>query len=731
MSRVPVRSLALAALAVGAGAALAHIPLKHPGTNAPIFWANEFNVPVVISSAGSDDLDPGEHVAAIRLAIDAWNSVPGAVAHVNEDTNPGHQAWTNWASSSVHLVLFDEDNSSGFFPQGSSTVAITPVWFLGSGAITDADILFNGKQYTFTTSNQPGRYDVQDVATHEFGHFLGFDHSPVAGSSLFPYVTSGLVLHRSLASDDWMAVRARYPFGSYARISGRVVRSDQSDVSYAHLVLRDDDGRSVGAALAAANGEFRFEGVAPGTYELLAMPLDGAVTSANLTGTPAVDVDFQPTSFGNVTVGTNDLSLGKRVVLPDAYCVLGRPFDPLPLVATRGATTTHLLRGAGLSAGSTLLASDPDVTVTVHAWFGSAVSFSLTVPADEEPGHFDLTFENALGERSLLPGAAEIVPPAPVVSSVVPSVANSAGGTTVVVNGSGFRTGCCVVAGGRIYRDGAPGGCVVLSPSQIAFTASPGSPGSYDVVVIDETGVEGRLAGALALGSVPDVAHVFPNAGSSSGGTKVVLMGSGFDPGVDVRIAGVSQSVDYVDASRIEFTTSIGAPGAPRTLVVTNPVGNADTSSFAYVDRPDPKVLAVSPAQGPAEGGVWVTVDGEGLDPQHEVWFGVDPATGLGGTPAESVTVLDTTSLVALAPPGKGVASLVVRNPDTGQASALPAAYVYQSSSRGGCAGLVRDEGPGAPLLRGLWWVAMLLVVVGFGALRARRRLAGTLHRRA
>jgi hypothetical protein len=724
----PTRTFVLSGAVVAAfaiGAALAHVPLRHPSSKQPLRWTNGSNVSFVIGSTGSDDLAPGDHESAVRLAAAAWNAAPGSFARLVENTSPVQQASTDWSSSARHLVLFDENNSSSFFPPGSSTVAITPVWFYASGVITDADVLFNGADFRFTTDDTSGRFDVQDVAVHEFGHLLGFDHSPVAGSSLFPYVTAGLVLHRSLSTDDWMAARSRYPSFDEARVSGRVERVDETPVAFAHVILRDDAGRSAGAVLTDSNGTFQFESVLAGEHTVVVVPLDGPVTSANLTGGPTVDVDFQATVAGTLEVVAGvDQNIGALVVDEDALIALGRPFDPLPLEAVAGATRTHVLRGSSLSPGSLLVASDPDLSITVHGWFNSSVSFSVSVPSNEAPGLVDLSVTNAFGDRAVLPGALEIVPPSPTVNFVAPALASASGGDALVVHGTGFRAGVAVVIGGRIFVDGAVGGCTVLDPTRIALELPAFAPGVHDVVVIDASGVEGRATAALTTGNAPNVTSVFPPAGASSGGTRVVMCGSGFDPGLSVTIGGVVQTLDVVAPDHVEFTTSGGLAGAPLDLVATNPIGTTSATVFEYAPRPDPSIAAVTPPEGAAAGGEWVTIEGEGLRADLEVRFGADAATGQGGTLAELVMVSSATSMAALVPPGSGVVGVVVRDVETGQAAALPAAFTYRSSSKsGGCMGLVDVRGPDAPPLRGLGPVVLVALVCVVQAWRARRRL--------
>ena len=53
-------------------------------------------------------------------------------------------------------MVFDETNFSGYFPNGSGTVAVTPIIFNpATGTIVDADILFNGSGFGFATDGTP------------------------------------------------------------------------------------------------------------------------------------------------------------------------------------------------------------------------------------------------------------------------------------------------------------------------------------------------------------------------------------------------------------------------------------------------------------------------------------------------------------------------------------------------------------------------------------------------
>lgn len=99
------------------------------------------------------------------------------------------------------------------------TYALTTLDFgTRSGIVTYADIELNTTAHTLSTGDSDGDVDLQTVATHEVGHYIGLAHSVEENSIMAEALCEGgdrcargKVAARRLAQDDLDAVCALYP----------------------------------------------------------------------------------------------------------------------------------------------------------------------------------------------------------------------------------------------------------------------------------------------------------------------------------------------------------------------------------------------------------------------------------------------------------------------------------------------------------------------------------------
>ncbi len=701
-----------------AASVMAHVRLRYSSTGAPLAWENPENISLVIQSDGSDDIGDGSHETAIRNAIDAWNSASGSRARIVESM--ANRSRRDWQTNNVHLVVFDENNSSGYFSGGSSIVAITPVTFFTDGRIIDADVIFNGKNFGFSTSGEIGKFDIQDVAAHELGHLLGLDHSGVCGATMYPYVDPIVILHRSLALDDQRGMRHLYPTGSFARISGKITRAGSGEVvPGAHVAARDGDGHIAAAILSDANGDFVLQGLDSGSYEVIVDPLDQPVSSSNLGGGQAIYTNFESKVLGTIAATQGQVAgMGTHTVGDDVSIQLGRVADDYPIRGVRGTVNNMIVRGSGLVAGSTLECSDPGIAIQNLSWNATFVTFEAVIPAGTPLGHADLIVTNPSGDTDFLVGGIQITPPDPQVTGVSPALGDAEGGTAVTITGSNFRSGLRVVVGNRIYRDGDTGGCVVQDSSTITLTTDDTIAGNHDVVVIDPTGVEGRRTNSFNVVVTPELETVFPMVGTLAGGTTINLTGNHFVEGTVVTIDGAIQANLVIDSpTRMRVITESGIPGGPYVLRVESPSGGFAESAFTFVDAPDPRITMVTPDASDMSGGQTVAVLGSGFGDNTRVFFGVDPRTGVGGSMA-STEFIDGGQVRTVTPASSvGTTAVMAMDMETGQVSTLEAGFTYTGQEPvdgggGSCAAVIV---PGPPswkrIIGGGGWILLALIL--------------------
>lgn len=278
--------------------------------------------------------------SVINASFNTWLAAPNAaLSGTIKEGTPSTLIAVN-GSDGINLICFVCTNADFTKDPGTLAVTITTTAtaagqsnFRGGqtnfvGQIIDADIAFNpdGTAVTWNTdgtcpssssSSKPVCENLQVVATHEIGHFLGLDHSGVVRAIMFP-AASNEPERKLLSYDDVAGISLLYPKSvadvATGAISGKVTfppaagSSTGSPIFGAHVFAESTTTTNLFSSsfnirkspigtLSGVDGSYTITGLPPDTYTVTAEPLDGPVTNADVSGYPA--------AFGQTAVQTN------------------------------------------------------------------------------------------------------------------------------------------------------------------------------------------------------------------------------------------------------------------------------------------------------------------------------------------------------------------------------------------------------------------------------------------
>ncbi len=629
--RAALAAAAVAALLLAAGAGSAYVRIVINGklltwSSATLSWN--------LHAAGSADIADGSHAVAVQKAFDAWEGVAGSRVAFTRGPD-----LATGPDGSGHVVMFDESNETGYFPPNTGIVALTPISYeLGSGAILDADVIFNARDYAWSTDGAPGTFDVQDVLTHEIGHFIGLDHAPGVSGTMWPYVAMNQWLHRSLSLDDRGGAIAVAETGAQTRLSGVIRRSGNPVAGAMVCAVNADDGRLAGAVLSAVDGSWVLKGAPIGNYFVYASPLEGAMSAGNLTGNGAVNTNFASAFYGGfgaptlfVVPADGNVVCGNLTMPADAAMV---ETSASPYLLRRGQSTWVTVFGGGFAAGAMdFLVKSPYLGLASVQSGSNWVRALVTAAADAPTGSFDAYVRDPDGVFEAATGLIEIIADPPELLGLDRSTGIAAGGEVVTLTGTGFQDGAYVLFGG------AEALAVEFVDAQTLRVTTPAAaPGPADVAVHNPDGQHVALDDAFAFTAQPVFAQVFPQAGQAAGGTTLLVNGSAFAPDLQIELDGQPLAVEWLSARLARVVTPAHAAGAVD-LLLRNP-GEPDTvaaGAFRFVADADPEILGFTPTRGPSAGGTRVRISGRNLGAIVDVRFGVDPLTALGGNGAKDV----------------------------------------------------------------------------------------------
>jgi hypothetical protein len=262
---------------------------------------------------------PGASAAELRAAVEraavAWQNVPTSRIRF---AFVGFTGRGPSEEDGISTVGFDNRPDLDR-TLGATSFLIDAV----TGEILESDILFNTAfPWSVAPTGESGRFDLESIATHELGHFIGLGHSALgetevrpgagrrvvaAGSAMFPIAFSaGSIAGRLLHDDDVAGVSDLYPEEGFPRetgsITGTVTRGGRGLLGAHVTAFHLESGRLVGGFSVNEDGQFSIAGLASGSHLLRIEPLDDVNEGDVFGDDVVVDTDFAVTAHDRLVV---------------------------------------------------------------------------------------------------------------------------------------------------------------------------------------------------------------------------------------------------------------------------------------------------------------------------------------------------------------------------------------------------------------------------------------------
>jgi uncharacterized protein (TIGR03437 family) len=514
-----------------------------------------------LNPAGSDDVPFAQVESAITASFKTWTDLATCGIAFTRGAN---RTETGGRNDGIFQIYWCENSTVDDGLDISGALAVTRTYMFTSGArngeIVDVSLVFNGKEIQWATDGNASRVDIAEVATHEIGHAIGLNHSPVAVSTMFPRTGKGVTRSRTPHSDDQIAASVLYPANNFltqtGTLRGRVRDSSGNAIFGANVVVTNGNGNVIATILTQRDGSYRLQGLPPGAHTVFVGPIDppgGRMFSPyNLSGYDDAVTNFLTSNDQTATLNAGGETARDFTVTRATpafrvqwiYQPASNSLNNLGTTVQPGQSVTIGVGGPGLpTSGNPLSVSGAGITLQ-GTRFGTlsngenAILADVTIAANAAPGARNLIVTGN-GQRMIVAGALEIAGTTAQQTVSVVSAANFSGRVAAesiaAAFGDNLTSNAMAATGTPLptslgglnvkLRDGqgnermAP--LFYISPKQVNYQLPPGlAMGQATVTITNNQGQ--TFTGNLQIESVAP--GLFSATGTGSGPAAAVAL---------------------------------------------------------------------------------------------------------------------------------------------------------------------------------------------------------------
>jgi hypothetical protein len=418
---------------------------------------------------------------------------------------------------------------------------------------------------------------------------------------------------------------------------------------------------------------------------LVTFYVDGhRVGQAGLNGSLGTALGSQALEIGNGVDGPFTGTLDEVAIYPSALSDTRIAAHwTAGAVASGFAELAGIVTGVGSPlAGARVQACDPTAGCLTGPLTGSGGFFHIVVPNGSytvtafPPASAGLGPALTVGPFVVAPSQLNIAinfatPPPPSGVFSTPGSAPQQGVVPNVFwgNPSTYTVQGCIGGFGVLFISAPNTSTGQLESHAVPMVETPAGSGNY----VAQLGPLAPLHGVATVQQAiacPGHTKILPDGGTPTGGTKVMLAGSGFTGATGVLFGSTPATSFQVVQDNVIMAFSPAGTGTVPVSVTLASAQSVVIGSYTYFG-----VTRISPTSGPVTGGTAVTITGQGFTNVHGVAFGLLKAL--------SFTVVSPTQINAVSPEGLGTVSVQVLNGFAASDSVTGSLFTYTGGPPG------------------------------------------------